>query len=112
MPIHAQEEKHLPWAFSECATLGYRQGTACHFTFKMKGFPVKKESKKETERKRHSDSGSRFSVIDTNLILLQTDLLQGSKKFLHITIQVFIPNFRVAHNLAKMEWLDYFCYCC
>ena len=51
---------------------------------------------------------SGFSVIDTNLISLQTDLLQGSKKFLHITIQVFIPNFRVAHNLAKMEWLDYF----
>ena len=47
-------------------------------------------------------------MIDTNLISLQTDLLQGSKKFLHITIQVFIPNFRVAHNLAKMEWLDYF----
>lgn len=47
-------------------------------------------------------------MIDTNLILLQTDLLQSSKKFLHITIQVFIPNFRVAHNLAKMEWLDYF----
>ena len=47
-------------------------------------------------------------MIDTNLILLQTDLLQGSKKFLHITIQVFIPNFRVAHNLAKMKWLDYF----